>query len=277
VPPVPDVYGGNVGANGNLDAAGGTTVINGSVSSPRGGVGTCTTNNVTATSLKGATVTDGFTQLSQPIDLEAPPEPTPPPPTTDDSFIGAGCPAFQEPMDPDVCGTDAFGNPVLAPSENGGTIILGNMKLSGGAEVHLEAGTYVVNSLDFAGGSQIVIDSGPVVFQIAGKDGAGGDLATPVKIVGDTISNDTYDPTNLQFYYAGTGELQLAGGAEASALVYAPDASASFSGGFDFYGAVVVNQLTATGGSTIHYDRNLLNSAFTKSNHQMTSFSWKNF
>jgi hypothetical protein len=80
VPPVPDAYGGNVGANGNLDASGGTTVINGSVSSPRGGVGNCTTNNVTATTLKGATVTDGFTQLSQPIDLEAPPEPNPLPP-----------------------------------------------------------------------------------------------------------------------------------------------------------------------------------------------------
>jgi len=273
VPPVPDGYGGNVGANGNLDASGGTTVINGSISSPRGGVGNCTTNNVTATTLKGATVTEGFTQLSQPIDFEAPPEPNPLPPTTDDSFNGAGCPASVMAAVCTATGTGA----ILDPAANGGMITLGNMKLTGGAEVHLNAGTYVVNSLDFAGGSQIVIDTGPVIFQIAGKDGGGGDLATPVKMVGNTVSNDTYDPTNLQLFYAGSGDLQMAGGAEAAALVYAPNATASFSGGFDFYGAVVVNQLTATGGSTIHYDRNLMNSAFTKSNHQMTSFSWKNF
>lgn len=273
VPPVPDPYGGNVGANGNLDAAGGTTTINGSVSTPRSGVGNCTTNNVTAATLKGATVTEGFTQLSQPIEFPAPPEPNPLPPTTPDNFIGAGCPGSVNPV---VCTATGSGA-ILDPAANGGTITMGDVSLKGGAEIHLNAGTYVVNSLDFAGGSEIVIDSGPVIFKIAGKDGGGGDLATPVKMVGNSVSNDTYDPSNLQIFYSGPGELQLAGGSEAAMLVYAPNAEASLSGGLDFYGSLIVNQVTATGGTSIHYDRNLLNSAFTSSNYQMTSFNWKSF
>ena len=51
---------GNVGTNGNLDENGGPgTVVNGTLSTPRGGVGACTDNNVTALTIKGkATVTE---------------------------------------------------------------------------------------------------------------------------------------------------------------------------------------------------------------------------
>jgi hypothetical protein len=71
--------------------------------------------------------------------------------------------------------------------------------------------------------------------------------------------------------------VKLAGGSETAAVIYAPNATGSFSGGADFYGAVIVGQLTATGGSSIHYDRNLLNTSFTAGNFMMSSFTWRSF
>jgi hypothetical protein len=69
----------------------------------------------------------------------------------------------------------------------------------------------------------------------------------------------------------------MSGGAEAAALLYAPNATGSVSGGLDFYGAMILKQLTATGGSAIHYDRRLSTSSVTAGNHVMSAFTWKSF
>ena len=53
--------GGNVGTNGNLDQNGGPTIIQGSLSTPRSGVGACATGAVTALTLSGSSPpTDGL-------------------------------------------------------------------------------------------------------------------------------------------------------------------------------------------------------------------------
>ena len=96
-------------------------------------------------------------------------------------------------------------------------------------------------------------------------------------INGNGISNPSYSPNNLEIIYAGTGQLQLAGGDTTSALVYAPNATATFSGGADLYGAVIVNQVTATGGAVLHYDRHLQTSAVTAGNYMMSTFTWKSY
>src|SRR5262249_32267920 len=76
-------YGGNVGTNGNLNASGSTATINGSLSKPRAGTGSCSTSTVTALSTNGnATVTNGITELPQAVTYNTPPAPTPTPPTT---------------------------------------------------------------------------------------------------------------------------------------------------------------------------------------------------
>ena len=188
------------------------------------------------------------------------------PPTTATSFTqNGGCPA-------DVT------NCVVSPNgatitPGGGTVSMGNVSLTGQAELHLGAGTYIVNSLSIIGSSQIIIDSGPVIFQIAGQ-GIAGDVLT---IEGDGISNTSYNPQNLQFVYAGTENVSVAGGTETSALLYAPNATGGFAGGSDFYGAVILKQITATGGSSIHYDRRLQYSAFVPGKHMMSSFTWRTF
>jgi hypothetical protein len=271
--PVLSNTSGNVGTNGNLTDIGTTTVINGTLSTPRTGVGACSASNVTAETLTGgATVSGGLNQLSQAVAYPTPATPNPLPPTTSQSFTqNGGCPAGVA-----NCTASANGATITPPSPTS-VETLGNITLNGNAVLHLRAGTYVINSLTQAGNSQIVVDSGPVIVQVAGKDGTGGNLATPMTITGNGISNPTYSPNNLEFIYGGSGEVKLSGGDTTSALVYAPNAVATFSGGADLYGAVIVKQVTATGGAVIHYDHHLLSSAVTAGNYMMSAFTWKSY
>jgi hypothetical protein len=267
--PVVTADGGNVGTNGNLTEVGDPTTIHGSLSTPRSGVGACTSNNVTAQTVSGnASIDEGLIELPQPVEYPTPPAPDPLPPTTSQGFTqNGGCPAGA----PAECAASA-GGATITPASASSTVTLGNMSLAGSTTVHLNAGTYVINSIDIAGSAQIVIDSGPVIFQVAGQG-----VATPIKIEGDGISNPTFNPSNLQFIYGGTGNIQVAGGTETSALLYAPNATGGFAGGSHWYGAVILKQVTATGGATIHYDRRLQTSGVTAGNHMMSAFTWKSF
>lgn len=267
--PVLSNSGGNVGTNGNLTEVGNPTTVHGTLSSPRAGVGACTSNNVTAQTVSGnASVTGGLVELPQPIDYPTPPAPNPLPPTTTQGFTqNGGCPAGAPPQ----CAASA-GGATITPASASSTVTMGNVSLTGNTTLRLRAGTYVINSLDIAGNSRIIIESGPVVFNIAGQG-----VATPLKIVGNGLSNPTFVPENLRFIYGGTGTVQVAGGTDTAALLYAPNATGSFSGGSDWYGAVILKQLTATGGTSIHYDRRLQVTGVTAGNYVMSAFTWRTF
>jgi hypothetical protein len=266
--PVTSNASGNVGSNGNLTELGNTTIIHGSMSTPRTGVGNCTTNNVTAeTLIGGATVDGGLTQLAQSLSFPTPPDPNPLPPTTSVGFTqNGGCPAG-------VSGcTVSTDGATLDPAATGGTITMGNVTTNGNSVIHLKAGTYVVNSVTMNGNSKIVVDSGPVIFKVAGVG-----QTTPITITGQGLVNTTYKPNDLQFLYAGTGQVKLAGGDTSAALFYAPNAAGSITGGADLWGAIVVKTLSETGGAAIHYDRNLLKSSVTAGNYMLSAFTWKNY
>jgi Tfp pilus assembly protein PilX len=80
--PVTQASGGNVGTNGNLTESGGAT-INGTLSTPRSGVGACSAGNITAlTQSGGAAVTGGIVNLPQEVLYPTPDLPNPLPPTT---------------------------------------------------------------------------------------------------------------------------------------------------------------------------------------------------
>jgi hypothetical protein len=259
---------GNVGTNGNLTEVGNTTTINGSLSTPRAGVGACTASNVTAWDNQNGTLGGGMTQLSQPINYPTPPAPSPMPPTTNVDFTqNGGCPS-------DVSGCTVSANgATLTPASVGGTIVMGDVNTNGSSVIHLNAGTYIVNSVTMNGNSKIVIDSGPVIFKVAGVG-----QSTPITITGQGLVNPTYKPTDLQFLYGGTGEVKLAGGDNTAGLFYAPNAVGSImSGGADLYGAIIVNTLTETGGAAIHYDRNLNTAAVTTGAYTLTGFTWKSY
>jgi Tfp pilus assembly protein PilX len=272
-----DDFGGAVGTNGNLSEVGNTTLIKGTLSTPRSGVGNCTANNVTAESLSDPNqVQGGLIELAQPITFPTPDLPNPMPPTGNVNFgNGAGACAGVNLTAP-VC-TVVSGNATLDPAQSGGHIEMADLAMNGGDEVHLKAGTYNVNSITQNGGATLVIDSGPVIINIAGVG-----QTTPLKLNGGGIVNTSaaskFDPMNLQFIYAGTQELKLAGGADTCALIYAPNATSNFNGTqTDFYGAVVTKTVTEMGGAKIHYDRRLGGEAFIAGNWTLSAFTWKKY
>jgi hypothetical protein len=260
--------GGNVGTNGSLDGNGGTTDINGTLSTPRSGVGNCTSNNVTAATISGyATVSEGLVQLPQPINLPTPPVPAAG--TTDYNFTSSsGCTGAP------FCAMIS-GKPTIVPPTSSTVIPMHDVKLTGSTDLHLRAGIYEVNSLELGGGAKITVDTGPVIFKIRGENVAGN---IPLKLDGGGISNPSLDPTKLQFIYAGDQKVMITGGSDTAALVYAPNASGSFAGQqTNFYGAVVTKYVTSMGGFSLFYDRRLLNTVMTAGPPMMTAFSWKTF
>jgi hypothetical protein len=263
--------GGNVGTNGSLDGNGNTTDINGTLSTPRSGVGNCTSNNVTAATISGfATVEEGLVQLPQPITLQTPPVPTAG--ATDYHFTSSsGCTGAP------FCAMIS-GKPTIVPPTSSTVIPMHDVDMNGSSELHLRAGIYEVNSLTLNGGAKIVVDSGPVIIKVKGLTSSGGTMTTPLDLSGGGVSNPSMNPQNLQFVYAGTGNIKITGGSDTAALVYAPNASGSFSGAStEFYGAVITKYVTSMGGFSLNYDRRLQNVVMTAGPPMMTAFTWKTF
>jgi Tfp pilus assembly protein PilX len=271
---------GNVGTNGNLGESGSATV-NGSLSSPRVGVGSCSSGNVDALSQSGhATVTGGVVQLPQAVTMPTPAAPSPLPPTTNITINSSASCAALSLTAPATC-SGSGGN--LTVDAHGSIVSLGNVSLSGGANVSLVGGptgapaTYNVNSISFAGNSTLTIASGSIVLNVAGKDSSGNWLATPIDFTGGSFSNASMDPSKFQIDYAGTGQVVMTGGNSAAALVYAPNAASELKGSAAFYGALVTSTLLVSGGANIHYDRKLSTTFFTAGNAMMSTFSWKKY
>jgi Tfp pilus assembly protein PilX len=262
--PVLSNNNGNVATNGNLHQLN-NSVINGSLSTPSSGVGSCTTGAVTAHTVSGnAVLTGGIVQAPQGTTHPTPPAPNPLPPTNNQNF--QNCTGL-----PDC--TSSGGVVTITPPSPASVVTFGNINLSGNTEVHLNAGIYIVNSLDIAGNAQVVIDSGPVVFQMAGQGST-----QPVQIGGNHgIINPTYDPSMFRIVYGGTGTVVIDGNAEASATVYAPNAAGSIGGNADLYGAIVISQMMVGNNAEIHFDRSLQTSSVTAGNHTMSGFTWRSY
>ena len=259
---------GDVGTNGNLDVSGAKTTINGTLSTPLAGVGNCTTNNVTAATIKGkADVSEGLIELPYPIDYPDPEPIMPKPPLVNHDFTqGGGCPAGAT-----FCAASPNGA-TITPTTPDTVVSLGNVSVGALAELHLNAGIYQVNSFDLAGNADLIIDSGPVIFQVEGDS-----VAKPISINGNGIANPSFVAADLMFIYGGTGAITINGGAETSAVVYAPNADITLNGNDDFYGSLIGNTLKLTGGGTLNYDIALDDIFKMPGNAAMSAFSWDSF
>jgi Tfp pilus assembly protein PilX len=252
--PSADPWGGNVGTNGNLNLTG-NAEINGTLSTPRAGVGTCSAGNVTA--LTGSLLdTDGLVELPQPVIYPPPAAPT----------VWSSNPV-----------TLNNGTLALAPGTYGNLTIKGLLQLS--------PGTYNINSITMSGQGSVQVTplTGSVILNVAGFATAGTyeavpSMACPIDLQGGSTMNvATYDPTKFQIVYAGTKLIQLRGNSAIAGLVYAPSAEASFGGTPDWYGAVIVKRILDFGTANIHYDRRLSMSAVTLGAWMMNSFTWRRF
>jgi hypothetical protein len=238
-----------VGTNGNLGESG-NAVIHGSLSSPRVGVGSCSSGNVDALSSSGgATVDGGVVRLPAAVVLPAPAIPVVP--TT--AYAGGG--------------------QTLLNGASVGNVDVANHQTLTLCSVNATC-TININSINLQAHANIQVAAGAtVILNVAGAP----NLATPIDLSSGAVLNSSFDPSKLQIQYAGTGLIKLTGGAATAAMVYAPNASATFTGGGDFYGSIVVNTLSENGGAHIHYDRHLVNDFFVVGNPMMSSFSWKKY
>src|SRR5579859_1885042 len=194
----PSVTGtaGNVGTNGNLATNGNPTTINGNLSTPRTGTGSCSSGGVTAWTSSGGTVTGGLVQLPQPVVYPTPAAPNPAPPTTPLTLNnsaadcggvngctygtgpvasgGNGCPSGDFCLAPGTCPPAVGGPGVYGNLTIQGTVHMYNT-ISGGTDY----GCYNINSMVENGGGTLTIDAvypvgttnatnGSVVVNVAG-------------------------------------------------------------------------------------------------------------
>ena len=254
-------YGGNVGTNGNQSDSGNNVQIYGSLSTPRIGVGSCSSGNVTAFSGNSTTqISAGIIELPQAINLPTPTIPAPGSTNINNTAT--------------LCPTSAVVS-VACPTPGE----YGDISLAGSKTVSFPPGTYNINSISLSGNAtlQIVPDPvtglyGPVIINVTGSGNA-----TPISLTGNGFSNPTYDSTMLQFEYAGSGTVKVAGNGASAAVVYAPNATVDFNGNGAFYGAVIGNQVSSVGNGAIHYDRKLQRKLFTVGNYVLSSFTWSKF
>jgi hypothetical protein len=294
--------GGNVGTNGNLVTSGNPTTINGSLSTPRTGVGACTNGtNVTAWTDNSGHVTGGAIELPQPIVYPIPTIPAPgtlavsvahnatcPTGTGAPQIWATGMPVAAKAQTCQSSGTDLYLPPSVLP---GAAVVTSpayvapsylSISVTGNETLHLYPGTYNINTLtEQSAQSSIVIEPypgtsppvyGPVIVNITGSSGG-----TVVDLTGNSVQNASLNPMNFQIMYAGFGTVALKGNSQASGLLYAPNASFSFTGGSTWYGAVIGQSMTDMGGAAIYYDRRLNDSGFTIGLYTLDTFSWKKY
>lgn len=310
----PVVNGGqaNVGTNGNLAENGNPTTINGNLYTPRTGTGSCSSGNVTAWTNTSGHVTGGLVQLPQPVVYPPPAAPNPVPPTTSitlnnsasdcagvvgcilgtgpTSGGGNGCPAGDFCLLPGTCppaaaGPGVYGNLTIKGNVHMFNTMSNNLNppLSPAPNPPVDLGCYNVNSLVENGGGTLLIDNlyptgttiatnGAVVMNVAGTG-----MTTPVDLTGGGMINNTgFNPAMFQLLYAGTGTINVKGGANAVGVLYAPNANLSFnSAGGNWYGAVITGTMSDLGHAQINYDVNLQKQAATVSNWMLDSFTWR--
>ena len=147
---------------------------------------------------------------------------------------------------------------------------MGNVTV-GPSDLVLNEGTYIFNTLSVVGTAKITTN-GKVTIKIAGQGST-----SPLSLLGNSITNSSYDPSNLQIIYGGTGNIALTGGTATAAIVYAPNANLTLSGNGDVYGAMLAGRMSVPGGAHIHYDTNLAARAVTYGRPVLSSFTWRTF
>ena len=280
---VPDAWGGDIGANGNLNESGGARV-NGTMSTPRTGVGNCSAGGVDAwTDSGGATVTGcnaappapcvsgGLVHLSQPVTYSTPTMPTMPTALSSNTTITSTTTCASASLS-NCSGTaghltltgSSYGNLslsggavlTLSPPSSGASY--GNLNISGGSAMTLStAATYNIQSLTVSGSSHTTVSNTAAMtmniatsVSLSGGDSLilSGSNPVTVNIVGTTSSSP--------FTSSGGGITNInAGGAPTPVnlqIMYAGTHTISLSGGTKTAAAVYAPNapLNLSGGSS---------------------------
>ena len=284
MPPPTTNSNGGIGTNGNLDV-GGSVAINGTLSTPRTGAGTCSSSNPNAITGSGSWTYQGTVPLPQAVAYPTPTIPSPIPTTNvtlSSGMTGVACTAAVAGSGWS-CAVDATAKTVTLTPLTSNTLTLGNVTVASNTNLIIGGGSSeVMNVNSFLLGSNArmsLLGSGAskttVTMNIAGQSLSGG--TAPLDLSGGGTVNDSYDPTRLQILYAGTDPLTTVGNNTLAATIYAPNALVKTVGNGNLYGSVLSSRFTDTGGASLHYDTSLQKKYQTLGNYAMSSFSWRKY
>jgi hypothetical protein len=74
---------------------------------------------------------------------------------------------------------------------------------------------YNLNSITVNAEPRSLFDTGPVILNVAGVG-----TNQPISFAGNSISNPTFDPTNLPHPYGGTSTVSLSGSTDTALMLY---------------------------------------------------------
>jgi Tfp pilus assembly protein PilX len=281
---------GGIGTNGNLNVSGGLT-IGGKLTTPRTGSGACSNSNPNAITGTGHWSYQGTTQVAQALTYPTPEDPSPMPPSNTSVTISSGATGIATCNAAVVASgwTCATGSPssvvVLTPPAGNAAapLVLGNVTVGSNTTLQIAGGntgeTINVNSFSLGSNAQMTLATGTNVTMAIAGNSLGS--TPPLDLSGggsvNTTGSGAFDPYRLQITYAGTAQINLVGTNAIAATIYAPNAALRTVGHGDFYGSVLSNTFTDTGGASIHYDTSLSTKFTTLGNHVLTSFSWKKY
>jgi hypothetical protein len=270
--PVTANNSGNVGTNGNLTESGSAT-INGTLSTPRVGVGGCSAGNVDAdTSSGGASVTGGIVHLPSAVSLPTPNIPTPSlgaPTATNlninnssrctDAAIVAIVPAAN-------CSLTVPGVPgALTITATGATpLVLGNISVTSSGSLTIASSastaTYTMGTLSVAGAGHLNMGTTgaglqPIILNATSISSSGGGAATlasatvntdSISISGGTsltLNNNAAVTMNIvdTFTMSGGGALTLGSAGSPASLAMNVVNTAGVTTPLDFSGGTVAN------------------------------------
>ncbi|MDA8563438.1 pilus assembly protein [Mariniblastus sp.] len=114
-----------------------------------------------------------------------------------------------------------------------------------GRTMTLFQGTYYFRDMLLRGGGKLIIDGEVRIF-----------IERELRFDNGTDANKAKLPINLQLF-VGAGPVNLQGGHDLYATIYAPTANVTVANNGKIYGSIVGKTLTVQGGSQLHFDQSL--------------------
>jgi hypothetical protein len=273
--------GGDVGTNGNLQADNNVT-INGTLSSPRTGVGTCVAGNPDAATLSNhATVTGGIIKLGQAKTFDTPVVPGNPPANVTNTISTSTTCANLGLTSPQCTGT--ANNLTLTPGA-GNTLVFGNLVLSNNVHISLAGpGSISMNTLVVNNNGVLNVTTPAnqtLMINVAGNPIPPSTTApaTPIDIQNNTtFTNSSWDPSRVQFIYPGTGTVNINNNGVFCGTVFAPNASMTLANNGAFYGAAIGKTVDIANNGDLYFDRHLSTLYGSASNFMLSAFNWKKY
>jgi hypothetical protein len=287
-------YGGHVGTNGNLYIQG-SVAVQGNLSTPRTGVGTCTAGAVTAlTEVGSADVTGSVVALPAPVVYPPPVFSTTPPTNTvtvDGTLLANAATACSSLglVSGTNCTVNAGTNTITVDG-HGTDVTLPSVNVSSGFKlvfVGHNSPPANVNINSLAGTGEIQVQANmttnnneAVVLKVAGLNPDGSEMTTPFDLSQmswkQNTTNHKYDASTLQIVYGGSGTINMDGGnSQSAATIYAPNANFYLQGTQDLFGSVLAKTITNGGNASIHFDRRLLRDFYVNGHPMASNFSWQ--